>query len=125
MADIMVNNKQVNFWRGDQTPPTIYHIWIKDNSKMLLYNGTRWVVFLDNKEILDIIDKIQEKLDNLQDQITELGNKTINAKAIKNNPILDGTDLLIGISGSFVSKTFTVAQTAKRFDDLFTTQIIK
>ena len=125
MADAMVNNKQVNFWRGDMTPPTIYHIWIKDNSKMLLFDGTQWVIFLDNKEILDLINKVQEKLDKMQAQITDLGNKTVNKKAIKDNPVLDGTDLLLGWTGNFVSATNTVAQTAKRFDELFTTQIIE
>lgn len=61
---IMVNNKQVNFWRGDMTPPTIYHIWIKDNSKMLLYDGSKWVVFLDNKEIIEAIDKLRNSYKN-------------------------------------------------------------
>lgn len=125
MADAMVNNKQVNFWRGDTIPPTIYHIWIKDNSKMLLYDGSQWVVFLDNKEIIEIVNKVQEKLDNMQKQINDLGDKTVNRKAIKNNPILDGTDLLIGWTGNFVNSQSTVAQTAKRFDDLLTTQIIE
>lgn len=124
MADAMVNNKQVNFWRGDMTPPTIYHIWIKDNSKMLLFDGEQWVVFLDNKGIIDIVNKIQEKLDNMQKEIENLGNKTVNKKAIKNNPVLDGTDLLIGWSGNFIGKGLTVAQTAQRFDELLTTQII-
>ena len=80
MADAMVNNKQVNFWRGDMTPPTIYHIWIKDNSKMLLYDGEKWIVFLDNKEVIDILNKIQDMLDNMQNQIDDIGNKTVNKK---------------------------------------------
>ena len=101
MADAMVNNKQVNFWRGDMTPPTIYHIWIKDNSKMLLYDGEKWVVFLDNKEIIDILDKIQEMLDNMQAKIDEIGNKTVNKKPIKTNPVLDGTDILVNATGNY------------------------
>lgn len=125
MADAMVNNKQVNFWRGDMTPPTIYHIWIKDNSKMLLYDGEKWVVFLDNKEIIDIIDKVQERLDDLQKEINELGDKTVNRKAIKTNPVLDGTDIAIQSSGNFIISTETLAQTALRFDSLLTTKIIE
>lgn len=125
MADAMVNNKQVNFWRGDITPPTIYHIWIKDNSKMLLYDGDKWIVFLDNKEIIDIIGKVQERLDNLQKEINELGDKTINKKAIKTNPVLDGTDITIQSSGNFIIPTETLAQTALRFDSLLTTKIIE
>ena len=121
----MVNNKQVNFWRGDQIPPTIYHIWIKDNSKMLLFDGEQWVVFLDNKEIIDIVNKIQEKLDNMQKEIENLGNKTVNKKAIKNNPVLDGTDILVNATGNYVIPTETLAQTALRLDNLLSTKIIE
>lgn len=124
MADAMVNNKQVNFWRGDMTPPTIYHIWIKDNSKMLLYNGEQWVVFLDNKEIIDILNQIQEMLDNMKKEIENIGNKTVNKKPIKTNPVLDGTDIAINGNGTFIVPTETLAQTALRFDKLLTTQII-
>lgn len=125
MADAMVNNKQVNFWRGDMTPPTIYHIWIKDNSKMLLYDGEKWVVFLDNKEIIDILDKIQEMLDNMQDKIDEIRNKTVNRKPIKTNPVLDGTDILVNATGNYVIPTETLAQTALRLDNLLSTKIIE
>lgn len=125
MADAMVNNKQVNFWRGDMTPPTIYHIWIKDNSKMLLYDGEKWVVFLDNKEIIDILDKIQEMLDNMQAKIDEIETKTVNKKPIKTNPVLDGTDILVNATGNYVIPTETLAQTALRLDNLLSTKIIE
>ena len=125
MADAMVNNKQVNFWRGDMTPPTIYHIWIKDNSKMLLYDGEKWVVFLDNKEIIDILDKVQQLLDEMQAKIDEIENKTVNKKPIKTNPVLDGTDILINATGNYVIPTETLAQTALRLDNLLSTKIIE
>lgn len=121
----MVNNKQVNFWRGDMTPPTIYHIWIKDNSKMLLYDGEKWIVFLDNKEVIDILNKIQQMLDNMQDKIDEIGNKTVNKKPIKTNPILNGTDILISAVGNYIVPTETLAQTALRLDNLLNTKIIE
>lgn len=125
MADAMVNNRQVNFWRGDKTPPTIYHIWIKDNSKMLLYDGNEWIIFLDNKEVIDILNKIQDMLDDMQERIDDLGNKTVNKKAIKTNPVLDGTDILINGNGNFIVGTETLSQTALRLDNLLTTQIIE
>ena len=125
MADAMVNNRQVNFWRGDTIPPTIYHIWIKDNSKMLLYDGEKWVVFLDNKEIIDILDKVQQLLDEMQAKIDEIENKTVNKKPIKTNPVLDGTDILINATGNYVIPTETLAQTALRLDNLLTTKIIE
>lgn len=125
MTDAMVNNKQVNFWRGDSTPPTIYHIWIKDNSKMLLYDGSQWIVFLDNKEIIDILDNIQKLLDTMQQQINDVGNKTINNKAIKTNPVLNGNDILINANGNYIISNETLAQTASRLDNLLTTKIIE
>lgn len=125
MADVMVNNRQVNFWRGDTIPPTIYHIWIKDNSKMLLYNGEKWVIFLDNKEVLDILNKIQDMLDSMKEQIDDVGNKTVNKKPIKTNPVLDGTDININDNGNFIVSTETIAQTAIKFDNLMTTKIIE
>ena len=125
MTDAMVNNKQVNFWRGDSTPPTIYHIWIKDNSKMLLYDGSQWIVFLDNKEIIDILDNIQKSLDTMQQQINDVGNKTINNKAIKTNPVLNGNDILINANGNYIISNETLAQTASRLDNLLTTKIIE
>ena len=107
------------------TPPTIYHIWIKDNSKMLLYDGEKWIVFLDNKEVIGILNKIQDMLDDMQNQIDAIGNKTVNKKPIKTNPVLDGTDININGKGNFIVSTESVAQTAIKFDNLLTTQIIE
>lgn len=121
----MVNNKQVNLWRGDNVPPTIYHIWIKDNSKLLLYDGKEWVVFLDNKEIIDIIDEIQDSIESLQKQVQDLGDKTVNSKPIKTNPVLDGTDILIEGTGNFLTNKDSTTQALLRLDKLLTTQIIE
>lgn len=123
--DAMVNNKQVNFWRGDQTPPTIYHIWIKDNSKMLLYNGLKWVVFLDSKEVIDAIEQFQEQLDKMQQDITTLGNKTVNKKYIKDNPVLNGDDISHTKNGQYISTSNTLSQSLNILDKLLTTQIFE
>lgn len=80
-----INNRQVNLWRGSSEPPTKYHIWIKDN-KLLLYNGEKWMVFVDNFESLS---EIQKAIENLS-------NSTVNGKPIKNNPVLSSLDILIG-----------------------------
>lgn len=81
----LINNRQVNLWRGNQEPPTKYHIWIKDN-KLLIYNGEEWEVFVDNFS----------SLEELRQAIEDLGNSTINGKAIKDNPTLTSIDILIG-----------------------------
>lgn len=114
---MMINNKQVNIWRGDQTPPTLYHIWIKDNSKLLLYDGEQWIVFLDNRDIIDSINEIINRIE-------ELENKTINNKAIKTNPVLDGTDLLLKEDGTYVKSNQTLTNSLLTIDTLLTTQII-
>lgn len=114
---MMINNKQVNLWRGDSTPPTLYHIWIKDNSKLLLYDGKQWVVFLDNRDIIDTINSIMDKLE-------ELENKTVNSKPIKDNPVLDGNDLLLEKDGTFIKATQTISDSLINIDTLLTTQII-
>lgn len=61
----MINNRQVNLWRGNQEPPTIYHIWIKDNNKLLLYDGNNWKTFLDNESAVAAIQKALKKKANL------------------------------------------------------------
>lgn len=103
----MINNRQVNLWRGNQEPPTIYHIWIKDNNKLLLYDGNNWKTFLDNK---DVINKLLDS--------------TINGKPIKDSPVLKGTDININADGSFINSNNTIAESTLRLDTLLTTQII-
>ena len=41
----IVNNRQVNVWRGTAEPPTIHHLWIRDESTVLIYDDDekKWV----------------------------------------------------------------------------------
>lgn len=45
---ILANNRQVNVWRGDNAPPTIHHVWIKDDVNLFLYDEAQsnWIEFL-------------------------------------------------------------------------------
>lgn len=113
----MINNKQVNLWRGDGVPPTIYHVWIKDNNKLLLYNGKEWVIFLDNAEIVEDINKIIERVDALE-------KNTVNGKFIKDNPVLTGDDINTTPKGTFINST-TITNSFSILDSLLTTQIIE
>lgn len=114
----MVNNKQVNIWRGDKFPPTIYHIWIKDNQKLLLYNGFEWVVFVDNKDILDTLQEII-------DRVTVLENCTVNGKPIVENPVLTGTDITTESNGTYINSKDNLSTSILNIDSLLTTQIIE
>jgi len=49
----MIQNKQVSIWRGNSEPPTLYHIWLRNESELLRYDDTqaKWVVFLDSANL--------------------------------------------------------------------------
>lgn len=67
----------VSVWRGDTTPPTTHHVWIKDKNNILLYNNGRWEnvtsqLALENRELLELLkentytkEEVDEKLDKI------------------------------------------------------------
>lgn len=89
----MINNKQVNLWRGSDPPPTFYHIWIYDNKEMRLYNGTEWVTFVDELFILEKLNLLEKKIIENKESIDKITNFTINNKQISANPILNAGDI--------------------------------
>ena len=48
-------NKNISIWRGDSTPPTNYHFWIKSDGNVFINSGTQ---FKDYKELSGIKDEI-------------------------------------------------------------------
>lgn len=112
----MKDNLQVNFWRGQNPPPTIYHIWIKDNSKLLVFDGDEWLVFMDNQAVTDLMKEILDKYETLL-------NSTINGKPIKDNPVLDANDIETNLQGNFISGT--IKNSLQKIDELLTTQFIE
>jgi hypothetical protein len=84
----MIQNKQVNIWRGNDTPPTLYHIWFKDESQLLRYDDKLkdWVIFLDGGQMAKLIKDFMDSLESL----------SINGHPIIESPVLDGSDLLLG-----------------------------
>jgi hypothetical protein len=99
----MIKNKQVSIWRGPDTPPTLYHIWLKDENQLLRYDEDQgqWIVFLDSKEIANIIDDFFEKLG-------ETLTMTINGHPVKESPVLTAEDFLIGFDGNYLKSENTV-----------------
>lgn len=112
----MKDNLQVNFWRGQNPPPTIYHIWIKDNNKLLVFDGTEWLVFMDNQAVIDLMQDILEKYESFL-------SVTINGKPIKDNPVLNANDIQTDLNGNFVSGT--IKNSISTLDTLLTTQFIE
>ena len=70
-------NKNISIWRGDSTPPTNYHFWIKSNGQQFTFNGERWVnyvediptVSLESKGLMSSQDKVnlEECVQHLED----------------------------------------------------------
>lgn len=111
----MIQNKQVNIWRGNDAPPTLYHIWFKDERQLLRYDEKLkdWVVFLDSTQIVELIKDFMDALDNL----------TINGYPITESVVLDGSDLLVGQDGHYVKKENTLQQATLKLDSLLTTKV--
>lgn len=123
----MIDNKQVNLWRGTDFPPTEYHVWVKEDSegiKLLLFNGSEWVVFLDDATTINKINDLIDTVAEFQIEVNDLKNNTINSKKISTNPVLDGHDLLLNDDGLYVSGGLTVSQSILNLDILLQTQII-
>ena len=70
-------NKNISIWRGDSTPPTNYHFWIKSNGQQFTFNGERWVNYvediptasLESKGLMSSQDKanLEECVQHLED----------------------------------------------------------
>ena len=111
----MIKNKQVNLWRGDQAPPTLYHIWFKDERLLLRYDEEvkDWVVFLDSGHIAEVIAEFLDTIDNM----------SINGHPISESPVLDGSDLLVGEDGHYVKQDDTLQEATLKLDSLLTTKV--
>lgn len=124
----MIDNKQVNLWRGTDFPPTEYHVWVKEDSegiKLLLFNGTEWIVFLDDATTINKINELIDIVAEFQIEVNSLKNNTINSKKISTNPVLNGDDLLLNKNGLYVSDNLSISQSILNLDILLRTQIIE
>lgn len=111
----MIQNKQVNLWRGTDPPPTLYHIWFKDESQLLRYDETikDWVIFLDSGKVMSLISEFMDLLDSL----------SVNGHPLSENPVLDASDLLVGRDGHYIKKENTLQQATLKLDSLLTTKV--
>ena len=122
---MIINDKQVNLWRGTSVPPTIYHIWIYNDTQMKVYDGTQWVVFIDDAATIEKINQLIERVDNLEQDLSNLGSATVNGKEISTNPILDGRDLKLQQDGMYVDINDSLSTSIINLDTLLSTQIIE
>lgn len=134
VIDKWLNNKQVSIWRGNDEPPTKYHIWITkfiirqepliEEWILRLFNGVEWVPFINDAEIAAQIGQALEKIAALETRVVDLENNTINGYLIKDNPILNASDLLTSKSGLYVKENDNVADALMIVDELLKTQEI-
>ena len=117
---MIINNRQINIWRGLEPPPTIYHLWLYNESELKLYNGTGWVTIVDS---INIAERLNELADNIQSIQENFANTTVNGKYIKDNPILNTDDILNTRVGNYI-KNESISNTLNTIDKLLVTQII-
>lgn len=112
----MIDNKQINVWKGSNPPPTIYHIWLY-NKQLKLYNDTSksWEILTDQAETVD-------KIKDLLKKVEIIDSYTINKKAISSNPILRDSDITLNSSGTYIKNN--ISESLLNLDNLLTTQII-
>lgn len=122
---MIINNKQVNLWRGTTEPPTIYHIWIYNDTQMKVYDGEKWTVFIDDAATIEKINQLIERVDNLEQDVSDLNSATVNGKQISTNPVLDGRDLKIEQDGTYVDSVNSLSTSIIKLDTLLSTQIIE
>lgn len=121
----MINNKQINVWRGTDEPPTIYHVWIYGMTKMLLHNGTEWVVFIDDLATVDRIEQLISSIETVNTKLEDIENYTVNEIPIRENPVLTGENIVSKTDGHFIKNTDSVKDSLLKLDILLTTQILQ
>ena len=121
----MINNKQVNLWRGDEVPPTIYHVWIYKNVEIRLYNGEEWITFVNSFELTQEVLKLQNDVNLLNKDVEVLNKAKVNNKLIKDNPILSGIDLLLTKNGNIINSSDNLTDSIVKIDSVLKTLIIE
>lgn len=71
-------NKNISIWRGSNTPPTNYHLWIKADNSIYLHNGTTWDPIVDQDAFENLRDYLEHEQHspkiNLIDEIPDDSN---------------------------------------------------
>lgn len=107
-----MNNKNVSVWRGDNTPPTQYHLWLKNDGKLYVNIDEQWQE-IDKDSVAQITETLNQhatKLDNHQTALDDIntlhsklwttgkGNYSVMTQGNKNSI---GDDLTKGALGTY------------------------
>lgn len=96
-------NKNIAVWRGNNVPPTIYHIWIKDDNSIWLYEEDKWENF--NSKNQETLLDIYEILYNQHSQIDFSSNATIIEKGI---PFTINLNWIAKFNGDPITPKYTI-----------------
>ena len=111
----MIQNKQVSIWRGSSEPPTLYHLWLRNETELLRYDDqqSKWIVFLDSANLDQKITQFLEMLSAV----------TVNGYHIMDSPELDGEDIRIKFEGNYLKDNQTIDEALATLDALMTTKV--
>ena len=107
-----MNNKNISVWRGDNTPPTQYHLWLKNDGKLYVNIDEQWQEIDKDSisQITEILNQHAAKLDNHQTALDDIntlhsklwtpgkGNWSIMSQGVKDSI---GEDLTKGALGTY------------------------
>lgn len=81
-------NKNISVWRGNNTPPTDYHLWERTDGSIYTRVDDGWLQLTSptDKITLDRIERIVDKLNNLQiEEVTASSNDVLKSYQLKAN----------------------------------------
>lgn len=119
---MIINNKAIGLWRGSDPPINVFHLWIKNESQLLIYNGTEWVVLLDDTDLISKLDELFKKVEVIQAKVDVLDAATVNSKPIKSNPVLNGNDIKLGSDTILTEQNDNINQGIDKLIECFKTK---
>lgn len=111
----------ISIWRGNDTPPTNYHLWIYNDEEIRLYKNNQWITILDDEQSAETIKEILTRLTTIENSFNSA---TINNKSISSSPVLNSTDIKNVNSGIYINGGSSLEDNLLKIDTLLQTQII-
>lgn len=62
-------NKNVSLWKGDDTPPTNYHVWLKSDNSLNIHSNLGWVTLAHPNLADNLITYVDQQIDAIKDSV--------------------------------------------------------
>ena len=99
-------NKNISVWRGNNTPPTKYHLWLKNNGRLYVNIDEKWqdIDKDSDPQITKILNQHTTKLNNHQIALDNIFNSSLNNIAQDNlfNSSFDAKNINMKNSSTYV-----------------------